>query len=224
MKKTFPMIIKPYQGEGIRSPCSARPKAKLSWDMLTSADDPAKLVREAGSQWPSFHYVRLPEGIYCWWMLVSKTLRISQGRVVPTAAGAANPAGLSRAEGPKGDFTVTFGPCANLMIYTGHECHEAMGILCGEESLLKDTHENNGWQCWCAMVCKSLYIYLYTCVLISWCLACVCAHTSAGICSTNTLVYMYVCIYSCIGIFKPNQKKKHSKFWHTNRRLHQAWA
>ena len=102
MKKTFPMIIKPYQGEGIRSPCSARPKAKLSWDMLTSADDPAKLVREAGSQWPSFHYVRLPEGIYCWWMLVSKTLRISQGRVVPTAAGAANPAGLSRAEGPKG--------------------------------------------------------------------------------------------------------------------------
>ncbi|CAL1165531.1 unnamed protein product, partial [Cladocopium goreaui] len=56
-----------------------RPKAKLSWDMLTSADDPAKLVREVLPIPPDFP--------------------------VP--------------KDPKEDFTVTFGPCANLMIYTG---------------------------------------------------------------------------------------------------------
>jgi len=103
-----------------------------NWFARRVANDPLSIMLD---------YQRASTVDECWFPKLSAYLRVGSSprlQVLPI------PPDFPVPKDPKEDFTVTFGPCANLMIYTGHECHEAMGILCGEESLLKDTHENNG--------------------------------------------------------------------------------
>ena len=69
----------------------------------------------------------------CWFPKLSAYLRVGSStrlQVLPI------PPDFPVPKDPKEDFTVTFGPCANLMIYTGHECHEAMGIITYSNSLI----------------------------------------------------------------------------------------
>ena len=71
----------------------------------------------------------------------------------------------------------------------------------------------------------SRYIFIYTHVfwyLDAW-PVCVCAYIS------RYMQHKHTCIYVCMHIFMhrhflTKSEKKNSKFWHTNRRLHQAWA